>query len=214
MITNLQKRIFTSIILIIFVYLSLKNNVLIILVLSLISILIFKEFLNMFIKIFFKDNLKILLFLIFILFYLILFTLCIYLFSISDNYNSNFIIFSIISICAATDIGGYAFGKLIGGKKLTKISPNKTYTGTLGSFLFAILTYICIDNFYNLNPLMLTDAFIISFTSQIGDLSISFLKRKAKIKDAGKFLPGHGGVLDRLDGILIALPVGIILTVY
>ena len=168
----------------------------------------------MFIKIFFKDNLKILSFLIFILFYLILFSLCIYLFSISVNYKSNFIIFSIISICAATDIGGYAFGKLIGGKKLTKISPNKTYTGTLGSFLFAILTYICIDNFYNLNPLMLTDAFIISLTSQIGDLSISFLKRKAKIKDTGKFLPGHGGILDRLDGILIALPVGIILTIY
>tara|TARA_Y100000996_G_scaffold122565_1_gene92172 strand:- start:1717 stop:2361 length:645 start_codon:yes stop_codon:yes gene_type:complete len=214
MITNLQKRIFTSIILIIFVYFSLKNNFLLILVLSFISILIFKEFLNMFIKIFFKDNLKILSFLIFILFYLIFFSLCIYLFSISVNYKSNFIIFSIISICAATDIGGYAFGKLIGGKKLTKISPNKTYTGTLGSFLFAILTYICIDNFYNLNPLMLTDAFIISFTSQIGDLSISFLKRKAKIKDTGKFLPGHGGILDRLDGILIALPVGIILTVY
>ena len=214
MITNLQKRIFTSIILIIFVYFSLKNNFLLILVLSFISILIFKEFLNMFIKIFFKDNLKILSFLIFILFYLILFSLCIYLFSISVNYKSNFIIFSIISICAATDIGGYAFGKLIGGKKLTKISPNKTYTGTLGSFLFAILTYICIDNFYNLNPLMLTDAFIISFTSQIGDLSISFLKRKAKIKDTGKFLPGHGGILDRLDGILIALPVGIILTIY
>ena len=214
MITNLQKRIFTSIILIIFVYFSLKNNFLLILVLSFISILIFKEFLNMFIKIFFKDNLKILSFLIFILFYLIFFSLCIYLFSISVNYKSNFIIFSIISICAATDIGGYAFGKLIGGKKLTKISPNKTYTGTLGSFLFAILTYICIDNFYNLNPLMLTDAFIISLTSQIGDLSISFLKRKAKIKDTGKFLPGHGGILDRLDGILIALPVGIILTVY
>jgi len=214
MITNLQKRIFTSIILIIFVYFSLKNNFLLILVLSFISILIFKEFLNMFIKIFFKDNLKILSFLIFILFYLILFSLCIYLFSISVNYKSNFIIFSIISICAATDIGGYAFGKLIGGKKLTKISPNKTYTGTLGSFLFAILTYICIDNFYNLNPLMLTDAFIISLTSQIGDLSISFLKRKAKIKDTGKFLPGHGGILDRLDGILIALPVGIILTIY
>ena len=116
----------------------------------------------------------------------------------------------IISICFFTDIGGYIFGKIIGGKKLSKISPNKTISGTIGSFIFSIFPLILMSNFNYLNlEVNITNIFFclfISLTSQLGDLFISFIKRKAKIKDTGNILPGHGGVLDRVDGIIFAVP--------
>ena len=116
----------------------------------------------------------------------------------------------IISICFFTDIGGYVFGKLIGGKKLSKISPNKTISGTIGSFIFSIVPLIIILNLgylnyeFDSNNILL--CLLVSLISQLGDLFISFFKRKAKIKDTGKLLPGHGGVLDRVDGIIFAIP--------
>ena len=116
----------------------------------------------------------------------------------------------VISICFFTDIGGYVFGKIIGGKKLSKISPNKTISGTVGSFIFSIIPLIVVLNFNYLdlefNLINIVFCFLISVISQLGDLFISFIKRKAKIKDTGKLLPGHGGVLDRLDGIIFAIP--------
>jgi phosphatidate cytidylyltransferase len=116
----------------------------------------------------------------------------------------------ILSICFFTDIGGYVFGKIIGGKKLSKISPNKTISGTIGSFIFALIPLILFINFdfldFEFNLKHITFIFLISLISQLGDLFVSFLKRKAKIKDTGKILPGHGGVLDRLDGIIFAVP--------
>ena len=121
----------------------------------------------------------------------------------------------IISICFFSDIGGYVFGKTIGGKKLTKISPNKTISGTIGSFIFSFIPLIL---FFNLNYLdlklnlsNLTFTFFVSLISQLGDLLISFFKRKANVKDTGKILPGHGGALDRLDGIIFAIPFSYIL---
>ena len=115
-----------------------------------------------------------------------------------------------VSICFFTDIGGYTFGKIIGGKKLSKISPNKTISGTFGSFLFSILpfTFILNSNYLDLkfNLSNLIFCLSISLISQLGDLFISFIKRLAKIKDTGNILPGHGGVLDRLDGIIFAVP--------
>jgi len=121
----------------------------------------------------------------------------------------------IISICFFSDIGGYVFGKTIGGKKLTKISPNKTISGTIGSFIFGFIPLIL---FFNLNYLDLelnlsnfTFTFFVSLISQLGDLLISFFKRKANVKDTGKILPGHGGALDRLDGIIFAIPFSYIL---
>ena len=111
------------------------------------------------------------------------------------------------------DVGGIFFGKLVGGKKLTKISPNKTIAGSIGGF---ILSFLCllfflafISNYSLFNLLIL--ALATSFFSQIGDLFVSFLKRKAKVKDTGKILPGHGGMLDRIDGILLGLPLGIVI---
>jgi phosphatidate cytidylyltransferase len=116
----------------------------------------------------------------------------------------------VVSVCFFTDIGGYVFGKIIGGKKLSKISPNKTISGTIGSFIFSIIPFIIILNFnyidleFNLTNIMF--CLLISLVSQLGDLFISLIKRKAKIKDTGNLLPGHGGILDRVDGIIFAVP--------
>ena len=120
-----------------------------------------------------------------------------------------------ISICFFTDIGGYVFGKIIGGKKLSQISPNKTIAGTVGSFISSIIPLIIVLNFnlldleFNLTNLIF--CLLISLISQLGDLFISFIKRKAKTKDTGKLLPGHGGLLDRLDGIIFAVPFSYVL---
>jgi len=116
----------------------------------------------------------------------------------------------LISICFCTDIGGYVFGKIIGGKKLSKISPNKTISGTIGSFIFSIIPLIVVLNFNYIdlafNSANIIFCLLISLISQLGDLFISFIKRKAKIKDTGNLLPGHGGILDRVDGIIFAVP--------
>jgi phosphatidate cytidylyltransferase len=116
----------------------------------------------------------------------------------------------LVSICFLTDIGGYLFGKTIGGRKLTKISPNKTISGTIGSFVFSILPLIVFSNLsiidleFTLKNIIFV--LLVSLVSQLGDLFISYFKRKAKIKDTGKILPGHGGALDRVDGVVFALP--------
>ena len=116
----------------------------------------------------------------------------------------------VISICFFTDIGGYVFGKSIGGKKLSKISPNKTISGTIGSFILSIIPLILVLNFnyikLEFNSINIVFCLLISLVSQLGDLFISFIKRKAKIKDTSNILPGHGGVLDRVDGIIFAVP--------
>ena len=126
---------------------------------------------------------------------------------------SNLFLF-IIVVCIFTDIGGYMFGKTLKGPKLTKISPNKTYSGVIGSFLFSIIAglvfikYIDDLSFKNNDQLViLLVILLISFISQIGDLIISYFKRKAKLKDTGKILPGHGGLLDRIDGLVFVVPI-------
>ena len=113
----------------------------------------------------------------------------------------------ILSICICSDIGGYIIGKSVGGKKLTKISPNKTISGSFGSFCFSIIPLLI---FYNINSseylLSISNFLMCLFTSlvcQLGDLFISYLKRKAKVKDTGSILPGHGGLMDRVDGIIL-----------
>ena len=122
----------------------------------------------------------------------------------------------ILSICICSDIGGYIIGKSIGGKKLTKISPNKTISGSFGSFCFSIIPLLI---FYNINSseylLSISNFLMCLFTSlvcQLGDLFISYLKRKAKVKDTGSILPGHGGLMDRVDGIIFAIPFVFILS--
>ena len=115
--------------------------------------------------------------------------------------------FLILIICIFTDIGGYTLGKIFKGPKLSKISPNKTYTGMFGGFLFSLISGLFYIDYSKIETSLSTlEIFlciiIISFIGQIGDLIISFFKRKAKIKDTGTLLPGHGGLLDRLDGIV------------
>ena len=123
----------------------------------------------------------------------------------------------IFCICIFSDIGGLVFGKFFGGKKLTKISPKKTISGSVGSFFFSLVLVPLFINFYNNHTdlfLLTVITIIISFTCQLGDLIISYLKRKAKVKDTGDLLPGHGGILDRIDGILLAVPIGLVLFNY
>ena len=124
----------------------------------------------------------------------------------------------IISICIFSDIGGYFIGKTIGGKKLIKISPNKTISGSIGSFIFSLFP-IFLFNFQNsvfldfsLSLKNIIFCLLISFSCQIGDLIISYFKRLNKVKNTGSILPGHGGLLDRIDGIIFALPFGFFLT--
>ena len=147
------------------------------------------------------------------LFYLIIFSLIIF-FSISQD-DLKLVILFLFSICICSDMGGLLFGKFFKGKKLTKISPNKTISGSIGSFILS-LTLVPIFNIYfklqsiDLYNLILL-VIIVSLLCQIGDLFISFLKRKAKVKDTSNILPGHGGLLDRIDGMLLAIPFGMII---
>ena len=135
-------------------------------------------------------------------------------FKIRDENNFKLFLFIVI-ICIFTDIGGYIFGKIFKGPRLTKISPKKTYAGVVGSFLLSLIAGLIFVNYLNKNPLKLNTEFLpllliillISFVSQIGDLVISYFKRKAKLKDTGKIIPGHGGLLDRIDGLIFVFPV-------
>ena len=117
------------------------------------------------------------------------------------------IIIFLLFICISSDIGGYIFGNSFKGKKISKISPNKTYSGVIGAFAFSLITFFYFYIYYNFSIYLISLTLIASFTSQIGDFFISFLKRKANLKDTGNLLPGHGGILDRIDGIVFALPI-------
>ena len=130
----------------------------------------------------------------------------IYKLRIDNDYT--FLLFITI-ICVSTDIGGYIFGKTFKGPKLTKFSPNKTYAGMIGGYLLSIMSTIIFTNFYfneeSLIKLLIFVIFISSI-SQLGDIIISYFKRISKIKDTGKIIPGHGGLLDRVDGMIFAFP--------
>ena len=135
------------------------------------------------------------------------------IFKIRNEFDNNYFhLLIVVTICVSTDIGGYLFGNLFKGPKLTKISPQKTYSGVIGSFLLSIIfTSLFLDFSSNINSFDFTKEFflfilIVSFVSQIGDIIISYFKRKSKIKDTGNIIPGHGGMLDRIDGMIFAFP--------
>ncbi len=210
---NLSKRIFTSVILATLLLVCLffnKYSWLTLLIIA--SIICFFEFYNLAKKIWKKkiefiylSNLISFLFLVLLIY------------SGYGLYKSplTVIIFA-LSVCIFSDIGGFFIGKLVGGKKLTKISPNKTVSGSIGSLIFSVfplIIYFIIYNYTNNKSfqqdswlLMFYISLILSFVCQAGDLFISYFKRKAKVKDTGSILPGHGGLLDRIDGIVFAVP--------
>ena len=211
--SSLFKRIFTSIFLLIILSTTLININFLFLLLIVIIYLGLNEFKQMFQKIYKNNNFLFFCSILFSLIYLLLFSIIILDFMFNFDNQRKISLLFVLLICVITDIGGFVFGKLIGGYKVTKISPKKTYSGIVGSFVFAyifgILFYNFFTDFIDLKIQFFLYILLISLISQIGDLSISYLKRKSKIKDTGSILPGHGGILDRIDGILFALPVGI-----
>ena len=214
--SNLKKRVFTSIFLISLLMGMFFYSYIMIVSLIIISIITWIEFYALISKIIKKNLIKDRIFRFsykaLSLFYL---SGLVYLILVIESEYFNLKIYLLYSILVAimSDIGGLVFGKTFKGKKLTKISPNKTISGSVGSVTFSILLvpFFYLDQIdQNLASILLITV-IISITSQLGDLFISFLKRKAKVKDTSDLLPGHGGVLDRIDGIIFAIPLGIYL---
>ena len=131
----------------------------------------------------------------------------------SGYFQLKILLFLLLLGCIGSDLGGYIFGKIFKGPKLTKISPNKTYAGAIGSIVFTSLIFLSFSFYFSIHlyTKIFMLAVITSIFCQLGDLFISFLKRKANVKDTGNILPGHGGILDRLDGILVGVPFGFLI---
>ena len=203
---ELKKRVITSVILIAIVLNCLFiNNFSWLLLLSIVSFICWFEFINLAKRIWKKKPIIIFPIILSFLF-LYLFILTAYKIRIEEGAVA---ILFVLGICIFSDIGGYIIGKSIGGKKLTKISPNKTVSGSFGSFLFSlfplgILLILGLEE--NFSEKMILYCLLLSLACQLGDLIISYFKRLAKVKDTGKILPGHGGMLDRIDGIIFAIP--------
>ena len=209
---ELIQRIITSIVLIAIVLNCLFiNNYTWLLLLFVVSFICWFEFINLFKRIW-KSKIKSIFPIILSFIFLCLFVYTGYKFRIDNGAKALLVV---LGICIFSDIGGYIVGKSIGGKKLTKISPNKTISGSLGSFLFSlfpigILMILSLEIQHTINQSILMCLFI-SLVCQSGDLVISYFKRLAKVKDTGKILPGHGGILDRIDGIIFAIPLFLII---
>ena len=205
-----KKRTLTSIVLFIFLYLMFINEKLFTLSIFIVSTIAVIEFITLSSKIFKNKNIMNLSSILFFSSYILFISsFLIYLVAISKL---KILVFILLLICVFSDIGGILTGKIFKGPKLIKVSPNKTVSGSLGSFLFAVAMSITLVFFSTsiLNFYSIILGLAISLGVQVGDLFFSLLKRKAKIKDTGNLLPGHGGILDRIDGILFGIPVGFI----
>ena len=204
---NLKKRTLTAFSLIILLALIFKYKLILLSSLLILGILAIIEFFNL-TKNFLRSKLNYFFFNLIFIIYLFIFSLMFLIFS--NFYELKIILFCILFACIASDTGGYIIGNLIGGPKLAKISPKKTISGAIGSIIFSSIIFSISIYFFsnNINFVVMIIGAFTSLACQLGDLFFSYLKRKAKIKDTGNFLPGHGGVLDRLDGILIGLPLG------
>ena len=213
MTTNFKKRAYTSLGLIFilsFMFINIYILAYLLMVIGIFSILEFSKL------ILFLKRVRIYKFI------LLNFVFSIYIFFIFSSFlilsfftHLKILLFIILFTCVFSDIGGYIFGKIIKGPKLTRISPKKTISGSIGSILLSIL-FLSFSIYYltkNFELELLIAGFLISASCQIGDLFFSFLKRVSKIKDTGNILPGHGGVLDRIDGILLGVPLGFIIMI-
>jgi len=214
--SELRKRIFTSIILISLLTLMYFYTFIMIISLVTIATIVWIEFYALISKIIKKNNIKdkILRF-----FYktisLLYLSILVYFLLLVESHYFDLKIYVLYSVLVAifSDVGGLIIGKTFKGKKLTKISPNKTISGSIGSFVISLLLIpLFINQLTNFNLLILILITLsISLISQLGDLFISFLKRKAKVKNTSDILPGHGGFLDRVDSIIFSIPLGIML---
>ena len=241
MTTELKKRTITSIVLFAFAILCISiNEIFFLFTCFVVSMICFSEWVRINVKLLNKNRLIYFLITIsgFVYLFLIFFVSALFLRDKSLDSVVFFIL--ILCICICSDIGGYVFGKSIGGIKLTKISPNKTIAGSLGSFIFSSIPLFLFNFQKYLNSHFQLDfktynsvltnypieykiinfeisfknflfCLIISLSCQLGDLLISYFKRLNNVKDAGTILPGHGGLLDRIDGIIFAIPIAFIL---
>ena len=194
---NLLKRILSSIILLPFIfYLLFKGSYILILFIFILFFVACYEWHSISNNIFLKIFGYIFLILSFYSFYQI-------------SLDKTFVFFVIIT-CVSTDVGGYIFGRILKGPKLTKISPKKTYNGVIGGYFLSLVSFLIIINssdYFNASIKYFLLIFIISTVSQIGDIIISYFKRLSNIKDTGKIIPGHGGLLDRIDGMIFVFPI-------
>ena len=217
---NLSKRVITSFFLLLILCLSLfVHKYFWLVTLVLVSVIAYIEFQNIIKKIIkIKKNSLILLKFLSILYLLF------FIFSSYSIYkNPPIVLIFILLICICSDTGGFIIGKLIGGQKLTKISPNKTVSGSVGSFIFSLIPtiiFLIIFNYTNNENFKINEttytiilSLFLSLICQLGDLCISYFKRKANVKDTGSILPGHGGILDRVDGAIFVLPTAFILNI-
>jgi len=213
---DLKKRILTSIILFLFLFFAFINNYVLGYILIVIAMFAILEFFGMTMIILKKHKIR--KFFTNSIFIFYIFYFCTAFLTLSSSLHLKILIFVILLTCVASDIGGFVFGKIFKGARLTKISPNKTISGAIGSLIFSatftpLLIYYLTKNF---EPYVIVIGLITSVGCQIGDLFFSFLKRRSSLKDTGNFLPGHGGILDRIDGMLLGMPVGFLtlLTIY
>ena len=212
--SELLKRSISSLFLMSLIFLSaLINDYIFLSILFIVVILSWIEWIKVIEKIRFKKIYRIIYIILFLTYLLMAFIICFNVFLI-DKY----FFLTILMICVFSDVGGYVFGKTFGGKKLTKISPNKTISGSIGSFILSYIGFFVIYLYFGdllfvrlqIEALVFIP-FFISLVCQLGDLFISYFKRRAKIKNTGNLIPGHGGLLDRIDGSIFALPIGFII---
>ncbi len=204
---NLKERIFTSLFLFFLLSLVIFFDFIMIYSLIVLGTLSLIEFLNLSKKILKNSIILNICNLFFIIYISIFCLLFLYLFNFIEL---KLILFTLLLGCIASDVGGFVVGKILQGPRLTKISPKKTISGSIGSIIFSIVVIFSIFFYFTntLNYKIVIIGITTSVACQLGDLFFSFLKRKAKVKDTGNFFPGHGGVLDRLDGIFFGVPLG------
>ena len=210
MTNSLKQRVITSLALFLILFFTITSNFILVYFLIVFSIYAFIEFANIISRVHIKNKINIFLSNIGFLIYLSCFSTMLLFTFIHPELK--ILTLSITLICIFSDIGGLIFGKLFKGPRLTKISPNKTFSGAIGSFFFSIILSIFLfKGIYGLfSYYFILLGVTTSLATQLGDLFFSYLKRKAKLKDTGNVLPGHGGILDRIDGILLGVPSGIL----
>ena len=192
--SNFKKRLSVSLLVFPIIYILLYQKVLS----NLLILIVFLFCIFEWVKIFKKKNA------IFFLGLIVLFAFLLSLLRIYNFEEFNLTFLWLIILTWLSDIGGYIFGKLFGGPKLTQISPNKTWAGAIGSIIlsqFAFLIFFLNSN-YKFNITIIFMQLFLSIIGQFGDILMSYIKRKNNKKDTSNFIPGHGGFLDRVDGLI------------